>query len=214
MRFSLTRYDPYSRLSIDFKEFGIRVYSSHEFAERAAYLINFLKAKSPWYVHRGAESDSDVAGEQGIKKAVAQDELHREGQRMGTPSNVKPENRAAALRFAGKALAASEAPYDKWILVESKRPRAGYLKPVNDHLRLLIAMLDDATADHHKVAHDLGVVIAQLMLLDEMAFLNAIMDIERGASADPWLGDATANNDLKLTPRLFAEPRDIVGARW
>jgi hypothetical protein len=27
--------------------------------------------------------------------------------------------------------------------------------------------------------HDLGVVIAQLMLLDEMAFLKAIMDIER-----------------------------------
>jgi hypothetical protein len=98
---------------------------------------------------------------------------------MRTPLNVKPENRAAALRFARKALAASEALYDKWILVESKRPRAGYLKPVNDHLRILVTMLDDATADHHKVAHDLGVVIAQLMLLDEMAFLKAIMDIER-----------------------------------
>jgi len=53
------------------------------------------------------------------------------------------------------------------------------LKPVNDHLRLLVTMLDDSTADHHKVAHDLGVVIAQLMVLDEMAFLQAIMDIER-----------------------------------
>jgi hypothetical protein len=98
---------------------------------------------------------------------------------MGIPSNVKPDNRAAALRFATKALAASEALYGKWMLVESKRPRAGYLKPVNDHLRMLAAMQDDATGDHHKVAHDLGVVIAQLMLLDEMAFLSAIMDIER-----------------------------------
>jgi hypothetical protein len=40
-------------------------------------------------------------------------------------------------------------------------------------------MLDGATADHQKVAHDLGVVIAQLMLLDEVAFLEPIMDIER-----------------------------------
>ena len=93
--------------------------------------------------------------------------------------NAKPENRTAALRFARKALDASEALYDNWIPVESKRPKAGYLKPVNDHLRMLVTMLADATADNHKVAHDLGVVIAQLMLLDEMAFLRAIMDIQR-----------------------------------
>jgi hypothetical protein len=98
---------------------------------------------------------------------------------MGTPPNITPEKRAAALRFTRKALPASEAIHARWILIEPKRPRAGYLKPVNDHLRLLVTMLDDATADHHKVAHDLGVVIAQLMLLDEMAFLKAIMDIER-----------------------------------
>jgi hypothetical protein len=91
---------------------------------------------------------------------------------MGTPSNVKPENRAAALRSARKALAASEALYAKWTLVESKRPRAGYLKPVNDHLRMLITLLDDSTADHHKVAHDLGVVIAQLIVINQMAFLE------------------------------------------
>ncbi len=97
---------------------------------------------------------------------------------MGTPSNVKPQNRAAALRFAGKA-PASEALYDKWILIESKRPSAGYLKPVNDHLRMLVTMLDDATADHHKVAHDLGVVIAQLIVIDEMAFLESVIDIQR-----------------------------------
>jgi hypothetical protein len=94
------------------------------------------------------------------------------------PSNVKPKKRAAALRFARKALAASEEQYAKWILVESKRPKAGYLKPVNDHLRLLVTLLNDATADHHKVAHDLGVVIAQLMLVDEMAFLEQLIDIE------------------------------------
>jgi hypothetical protein len=98
---------------------------------------------------------------------------------MGTPSNIKPENRAAASIFARKALAASEALYNRWILIESKRPRAGYLKPVNDHLRMLVTILDDATADHHKIAHDLGVVIAQLIVIDEMAFLKAIMDIER-----------------------------------
>jgi hypothetical protein len=98
---------------------------------------------------------------------------------MTTPPHITPENRAAALRFARKALAASEAIHAKWVLVESKRPKAGYLKPVNDHLRLLVALLDDATADHYKVAHDLGVVIAQLMLVDEMAFLEQLIDIER-----------------------------------
>jgi hypothetical protein len=95
------------------------------------------------------------------------------------PSNIPPLSRAAALRFAKKALAASEAIHGKWILFAATRPKAAMLKPVNGHLRLLVTMLDDATADHYKVAHDLGVVIAQLMLVDEMAFLEQLIDIER-----------------------------------
>jgi hypothetical protein len=98
---------------------------------------------------------------------------------MGTPSNIKPLNRAAALRFARQALAASEATHRKWILFAATRPKAAVLKPVNGRLRLLVKMLGDVTADHYKVEHDLGLVIAQLMALDEMAFVAPIMDIER-----------------------------------
>jgi hypothetical protein len=43
---------------------------------------------------------------------------------MGTPSNVKPLNRVAALRFARKALGASESIHAKWILFAATRPRA------------------------------------------------------------------------------------------
>jgi hypothetical protein len=97
---------------------------------------------------------------------------------MGTPPNITPEKRAAALKFARKALAASEAIHGEWIPVGPQRLKAAFLKPVNDHLRVLVSMLDDPTADHHQAAHDLGVVIAQLIVLDEI-FLATIMDIER-----------------------------------
>src|ERR1700692_3075549 len=72
--------------------------------------------------------------------------------------------------------AVSEGIHGQWILIAATRPRAVIPKPVNDHLRTLVTMLDDATADHYKAAHDLGVVIAQL---DEMAFIEPIKAIER-----------------------------------
>jgi hypothetical protein len=79
---------------------------------------------------------------------------------MGVPSNVKPEDRAAARRFANQALDALDAIHAKWILWEKTRPAATALKSVKTHLQLLVTKLDDATADHYVVAHDLGLVIA------------------------------------------------------
>jgi hypothetical protein len=52
---------------------------------------------------------------------------------MGTPPNITPQKRAAALRFARKALAGSEALHHEWLLVESQPLKAAFLKPVNDH---------------------------------------------------------------------------------
>jgi hypothetical protein len=47
------------------------------------------------------------------------------------------------------------------------------------HLRMLLTIWTMQRAHHYKVAHDLSVVVAQLMVSDEMAFLEVIMDIER-----------------------------------
>jgi hypothetical protein len=96
---------------------------------------------------------------------------------MGAPSNIKPQDRAAARRFARKALDALDQIHSKWILWEATRPDATVLKLVNDHLRLLVAMLDVAASDHYAVAHDLGVIVAQLMALNDEAVLKPLMDI-------------------------------------
>jgi hypothetical protein len=53
------------------------------------------------------------------------------------------------------------------------------LEPVIKHLRLMATMLNDATADHYAVAHDLGVIIAQLMAVDDLRLVKPMMDIER-----------------------------------
>jgi hypothetical protein len=96
---------------------------------------------------------------------------------MAIPPNIKPEIRAAALGFANQALDALAAIHTKWILWEATRPDAAALKPVNEHLRLLIATLDDATADHYAVGHDFGVIVAQLMVLKNEELLKPLMDI-------------------------------------
>jgi hypothetical protein len=96
---------------------------------------------------------------------------------MGVPSNIDPLDRAAALRFANKALDALDAIQSKWILWEATRPVATVLKPVNEHLRHLTMMLHDTTADHYAVAHDLGVIIAQLMVMNHESLLKPLMDI-------------------------------------
>src|SRR5271155_5031949 len=99
------------------------------------------------------------------------------GGHMGVPSNIDPLDRAAALRFANKARDALDAIHSKWILWESTRPVATALRPVNEHLRRLAMMLNDATADHYAVAHDLGVIIAQLMVMNDESLLKPLMDI-------------------------------------
>lgn len=96
---------------------------------------------------------------------------------MGVPSNIDPLDRAAALRFANKALGALDAIHSKWILWEATRRVATVLRPVNDHLRRLTVMLGDATADHYAVAHDLSVIIAQLMVMNNESVLKPLMDI-------------------------------------
>jgi hypothetical protein len=96
---------------------------------------------------------------------------------MAMPSNIKPENRAAAPRFANQALDALGAVHTKWILREATRPDATALKQVNEHVRLLIATLDDATADHYAVAHDFGVIVAQLMVFNNEELLRPLMDV-------------------------------------
>jgi hypothetical protein len=96
---------------------------------------------------------------------------------MGAPSNIKPQDRASALRFARKALDALDQVHSKWILWETTRPSATALKLVNDHLRLLVAMLGDSANDHYTVAHDLGVIAAQLVARNDVALLKPLMDI-------------------------------------
>jgi hypothetical protein len=98
---------------------------------------------------------------------------------MCVPSNIKPEDRAAALRFASQALDALDAIHGKWILWEKTRPAATALKSVKAHLQLLVTKLENATDDHYAVAHDLGVIIAQLMVIHETAFLQTLIDLER-----------------------------------
>jgi hypothetical protein len=98
---------------------------------------------------------------------------------MAAPSNINPQDRLAARRFANQALDALDAIYTKWILWEKTRPAASALKSVKAHLQLLVTKLDDATADHYIVAHDLGVVIAQLMVIHETAFLQTLIDLQR-----------------------------------
>jgi hypothetical protein len=98
---------------------------------------------------------------------------------MTAASNINPQDLAAALGHVRKALDALDTVHDEWIVREKTRPAAAVLKPVNDHLRRLITMLDDPTADHYIVAHDLGVVIAQLMVTHETAFLQTLIDLEK-----------------------------------
>jgi hypothetical protein len=78
------------------------------------------------------------------------------------------------------------AVHQEWILWEKTRPAATALIPVKAHLQLLVTMLDDATADHYRVAHDLDIIIAQLMVIHETRFLKAMMDPGAGATKDPW----------------------------
>jgi hypothetical protein len=94
---------------------------------------------------------------------------------MAAPSNINPQDRLAALRSANKALDALDAIHSKWILWKKTRPAATALKQVNDHLRVLVAALDDSTAD--LVAHDLGIIITQLMVVDELKLIKPIFDI-------------------------------------
>jgi hypothetical protein len=96
---------------------------------------------------------------------------------MGAPSNVDPLDRAAALRFANKALAALDAIHSKWNLLEATRPIATIIRPVNEHLRRLTMMLHDPTADRYAVAHDLCVIVAQLMAMNNESLLKPLMDI-------------------------------------
>jgi hypothetical protein len=96
---------------------------------------------------------------------------------MAAPTNIKPEDRLAAPKFANQALDALDAIPGKWILWEKTRPAAAVLKPVNEHLRLLVTQLADATADHYVVAHDLGIIIAQLMAVNHEALLKPLFDI-------------------------------------
>jgi hypothetical protein len=106
---------------------------------------------------------------------------------MGAPSNIDPLDRAAALRFANKALGALNALHSKWILWEATRPVATIMRPVNEHLRRLTLILQDATADHYAVAHDLGVIIAQLMVMNNESLLKPLMDI--ASARQKILGD-------------------------
>jgi hypothetical protein len=99
------------------------------------------------------------------------------GGHMSAPSNIDPLDRAAALRFANKALDTLDAIHSKWNLGEATRPVATIIRPVNEHLRLLTMMLHDATADHYAVAHALAVIIAQLMAMNNESLLKPLMDI-------------------------------------
>lgn len=99
------------------------------------------------------------------------------GDHMGVSSNIDPLDLAAALKFANKALGALDAIHSKWILWEATRPIATIIRPVNEHLRRLTMMLHDATADHYAVAHDLGVITAQLMAMNNESLLKPLMDI-------------------------------------
>lgn len=94
---------------------------------------------------------------------------------MSTPSNISPQDRLAALKFATNALTKLDAVHHEWISWETTGPAAKCLKPVNDHLRRLTTMLADTAADHFAVAHDLGVIVAQLM--NDEALLKPLMDI-------------------------------------
>jgi hypothetical protein len=96
---------------------------------------------------------------------------------MAAPSNINSRDRLAARRFANQALDALDAIHAKWILWKETRPAATTLKPVNDHLRRLITMLDDPTADHYIVSHDLGIIAVQLMVVNHEALLKPLFDI-------------------------------------
>ena len=106
---------------------------------------------------------------------------------MGIPSNMDPLDRAAALRFANKALDALDAIHGEWILWEATRPIATVMRPVNEHLRRLTTMLHDATDDHYAVAYDLGVIVAQLMAMNHESLLKPLMDI--ASARQKILGD-------------------------
>jgi predicted alpha/beta hydrolase family esterase len=96
---------------------------------------------------------------------------------MTALSNIDPQDRLAALRFANQALDALDAIHAKWILWEKTRPAATALKLINTHLQLLVTKLGDATADHCLVAHDLGVIVAQLMAVNHESPLKPLFYI-------------------------------------
>ena len=96
---------------------------------------------------------------------------------MSIPSNIPPLDRIAARRFASEALAKLHAVYRKWILLENTRPQAKILRSINDDLRRLIAVLGDVNGDHYAVMHDIDVITAQLMLINDELLLKAVMDI-------------------------------------
>jgi hypothetical protein len=79
---------------------------------------------------------------------------------LSVPSNIKPQDRLAALRCANHALDALDAVHRKWILWEETRLSATALKLANGRLRILVTMLADANADHYAVVNDLSVVAA------------------------------------------------------
>jgi hypothetical protein len=95
----------------------------------------------------------------------------------GVPTNINPQDRLAARRFASQALDALDAIHDEWIVREKTRPAAAALRLINTHLQLLVTMLDDATADHYLEAHDLGIVVAQLMAVNHEALLKPLFEI-------------------------------------
>jgi hypothetical protein len=64
-------------------------------------------------------------------------------------------------------------------VVGKTQSAAAALKLINTHLQLLVTKLGDASADHYAVAQDLGVVIAQFMVIRETAFLQTLIDLEK-----------------------------------